>query len=131
MQVRLGRENIRELPAHLTLQKAQHTPNLLQGKAFAPEFRNNRNLDYFFRQINTFVALMARRNYLAFVPPLKLTQADLSDLRNISAVVCPMSWQKIRTDLPCFEHIARVPFPLNGTPNCTRPCALVKDGNYR
>ena len=78
-------ENVRQPAAHFALQKPKHAADLLQRKSLAPQLGNYRDFNYFFRQVNALVALVARRNHLPLVPPLKLPQAYLCDLRDIGA----------------------------------------------
>ncbi len=113
--------------SHLALQEAQNATNLLQRKTLAAKLRDDGDLNHFFRKINAFVPFVPRRYDFSLVPPLQLTKADLRDLRNIRACVGPLAGRQIRTDFPCFEHSARIPFGISkGSPNCTRPTARVK-----
>ena len=82
--------SFRQAPAHLALQEAQYTPDFLQRKAFAPQFRNHCNLHNFFGEINPLVPFMARGNHLALIPPLQLAETYLGDLRHIGACERPL-----------------------------------------
>jgi hypothetical protein len=90
--------------AHLALKEPQNPPDFLEGEAFSAEFRNDCNFDYFFRLINTLVALMLGGDDFSLVPPLQLPQTNLRDARNIAAGECSESIFAFRTGFLCFEH---------------------------
>src|SRR5258708_6788205 len=105
-QVKVGvrLHNVCQPFAHLALKEPQDPPDFLEGEAFTAEFRDDCNFDYFFRLIDTLVALMLGGDDFSLVPPLQLPQTDLRDARNIAAGECSESIIPFKTDFFFFEH---------------------------
>ena len=84
VQIRLGLQNVRQPLAHFALEEPQDAPDFLERKAFAPQFGDDSNFDYFLGLIDALVTFVAGGDHLAFVPPLQLPQTDLGDARNVA-----------------------------------------------
>ena len=83
VQVALGVQRLRETLRHLTLQKAQHAPDLLERKSFLPQFGYDADLHNLFERIQPAVPLVARGYHLLLIPPLQLAETDVRKTAHI------------------------------------------------
>jgi len=99
MDVLFAGEDVVEAPTHLLLEKLEYAADFLEREAFAPEFGDNGNFHHLFRQVHTFVTLMAGRHYFTFIPPLELPETHLRDTGDIAACERLLGRERFRTAL--------------------------------
>src|ERR1017187_1169862 len=82
-----SRDRFAQALAHVFLQEAEDTADFLKRKPLAAEFGYDGNLHHFFGHVDALVPVLARRDDVAFVPPLQLTQGDAANPRDVGTVV--------------------------------------------
>src|SRR5262245_18358514 len=106
MHFRTAVKRIAQPLTHFTLQIPQHPANLLQGETLPAQFCNYRDLYYLIGEVDTLMAVVARRDDMLFVPPLQLTQAYPRNPRNVAAGIDPVPrGRKHQSRFSCFEHL--------------------------
>lgn len=76
MDIGVRGQGVAQSLAHFALEVTENAADLLEGKAFATQFGDDRYLDYFTGEVNALMPVVPGRYNVPFIPPLQLAQAD-------------------------------------------------------